>query len=90
MTFPRHSLLTVLLCLSLLLWAIGCGNEDAPSLADPADNAGSTVTTTPHRVVPAGISPGDHYPDSLDEMTLRADVIVRASLESVTADTEVL
>ena len=45
-------------------------------------------TSTPTSIIQAAINPENLYPRSLDEMVSRSDVIVRASLLSVTAETE--
>ncbi len=86
--------------LLLVLVAARCGTGDAET--QPEASASQTLdsthtpptlssrlqTPTPTSIIQAAINPENLYPRSLDEMISRSDVIVRASLLSVTVETE--
>ena len=88
--------LAVLFCLVFALYAIACESADttpsagtAPA-ATPTETPASTPPETPAPVPHAHIDPSLRWPDSISQMILRSDVIVRASMASVTADFETL
>ena len=94
----------ILLCLLLALTACeGALTEEQPGVetSNPVTAATSTpvpvrpvrtATPAPPTPMPVGVAidPASLYPESLEQMLLRSDVVVRASLDSITATTETL
>ena len=94
---PAMAPFPIMLLLTLL--AVGCVTRTSePNQERPAPVA-PTSTATPDSthegpgagpIMQAAIDPSTLYPESLDQMIYRSDLIVRASLVSVTAATEAL
>ncbi len=99
------SLYGILLCLLLMALTAceGALTEEQPAVETSNPVTAATSTPVPIRPVttatpatptpmPAGVAidPASLYPESLEQMLFRADVVVRASLDSITATTETI
>ena len=75
----------------VLAFAMACNGDDVTA---PPDTPTPTPTLAYSEPVPtpsvAAIDPASLYPKSLDQMLYESDVVIRASLDSVSADTEAM